>query len=602
MTVDGTDDAVDDEGHRSGEADDSSVPVAVVSDDETMSVSVARSEHTMTQSVAEEDSVMDISSVDFSAATDLQMAAAARGLKPIPVSQPQHDARVTQQHHQAPTEAGGKDATALKSGSGGISASASDLGASDSAGKGRSSSGDLKEGQLSEKVEQVVDKQNPATQQRPQQDISRLIRRAYESLEPVKLKALADDDPSVYYWKVLHSVNQQKLGYASIVKEDVAFYDLRGQEVLRVAKAALPGLSIPQSRQARVQKILQQMRKSSKRDVLAELMVAYEVDGRVLLQRARDAEFEFRVTFGGEQIGWASPVAMDTEFYDMNGVLLLRAPTKLLSPASVDNTAPRRINTSELNIIFNNAVQLVRCEGGRYEFKVVVEGGGQQVGWGEREAFDFAVMNLKGEVVGKVPLAQIPQSLFVNYNEKQSKRRGSSSASTKGAILGRFMGDKDSDGKSGDSKPLQRSNSGKVGRASTNAKNSPSRLQAASPTNTVDRSPETKRKSSSTTLRAKLRASGTILNKFGITTGGAGAATTAAAPPAHDASASASASSSPSPKQHDSGDFSPTGLSPALQDTNYDLSSAHRPMGLVGLCDPATSTVVSGKNTPKKKE
>jgi hypothetical protein len=65
----------------------------------------------------------------------------------------------------------------------------------------------------------------------PALDVSRTIRKAYESVEPVKLKALADNDPSIYCWKVLHSLNQQKLGYASVRHEDVEFYDLRGHKV-----------------------------------------------------------------------------------------------------------------------------------------------------------------------------------------------------------------------------------------------------------------------------------------------------------------------------------------------------------------------------------
>ena len=77
---------------------------------------------------------------------------------------------------------------------------------------------------------------SPVKNKVPPLDVSRMIRKAYESVEPVKLKALPDNDPSMYCWKVLHSLNQQKLGYASVRQDDIDFFDLRGHKVLKKKK------------------------------------------------------------------------------------------------------------------------------------------------------------------------------------------------------------------------------------------------------------------------------------------------------------------------------------------------------------------------------
>ncbi len=270
------------------------------------------------------------------------------------------------------------------------------------------------------------------TAAKPQLDVSRLIRRAYESVEPVKLKALPDNDPSLYCWKVLHSLNLQKLGYATLRENEVIFYDLRGHEVLRVAKGDLPGLVVPAARLDKVEKTLRQMRKSSKLDVNKELLRVYDIESSLCLRRARDAEFEFRVVLrdGGEQIGWASRSGLDTAFFDMNGQRLTAMPTESLGPSLLEPSGPARLMPADVRVVFktHNDVNIVKCPdpNARYEFKVrgllglvgvslkrvclqVLLDDGTHVGWGEREAFDFAFADLTGRVLGRLPLVAMPQ-------------------------------------------------------------------------------------------------------------------------------------------------------------------------------------------------
>ena len=429
----------------------------------------------------------------------------------------------------------------------------------------------------------------------PQVDVSRLIRRAYESVEPVKLKALPDNDPSLYCWKVLHSINLQKLGYSSLRDDEVVFYDLRGHEVLRVPKNELPGLSVPAARLERVAATLKQMRKSSKLDAATELQRVYEVEGAICLRRARDAEFEFRVVVkdGGDQVGWATRTGLDTLFYDMNGMSLASFATQQLGPNVLEPMGSARLQPTDIRSLFNTQreVSIVKCPeaASRYEFRVLLDDG-SHVGWGEREAFDFAFADLTGRVLGRVPLVAMPQLAILTEMQLQQssgaggasggtggsgsmvKKRSSSGAATKGMMLGRLKGQEVK--------------------------------KQAVPTSPSTTSPIVRSGSQSLLGRATgLGRSNSVVLVVSDTSGAGAGATGGAGSASSSSSSSSSASSLAGSSSHrnsgpfkaaagsdglakkrsESVDYTPDGLSPELQDSGYDVSSTHRPMGLAGL-------------------
>ncbi len=417
---------------------------------------------------------------------------------------------------------------------------------------------------------------------KPQLDVSRLIRRAYESVEPVKLKALPDNDPSLYCWKVLHSINLQKLGYATLRDTEVVFYDLRGHEVLRVAKSDLPGLVVPPGRQAKVDKTMKQMRKSSKLDVTKELLRVYDMEGSVCLRRARDAEFEFRVVLkeGGEQIGWASRSGLDTLFYDMNGMSLTAIASELLGGQNLlEPSGPSRLMPTDVRSLFKTQkdVTLVKCvePGARHEFKVLLDDG-THVGWGEREAFDFAFADLTGRVLGRLPLVAMPQLIAaaaVGESGTAHKKRSSSGA-TKGSMLGRLKDAKKNTPATSpttSSAPVQRSGSATSLLRSATSRSATVVDAPGSP------SPDARRKEGRrlSEWQSKMRGSGPF-KPSGVTSSSGDLAVPAM-------------NLLPARKERsDSVDYTPDGLSPELQDSGYDAASSHRPMGLAGLLGEPT--------------
>ncbi len=198
-------------------------------------------------------------------------------------------------------------------------------------------------------------------------------------MEAVKLKALPESDPVEYLWKVVHSTNAQKVGYATLHGDEVAFVDLRGQEVLRVAHTELPGLAVPKARQAALERIQNQATgRAVKRDVVQELGELYKVDS-VSMKAARDAEFESRVmSQAGLQVGWCSKASDRAVFFDMNGKELTSIPTSLLSVLSASPAAePNTSVAIAVRALFKTqSVVTLRREGPKCQFQYKVSGTG----------------------------------------------------------------------------------------------------------------------------------------------------------------------------------------------------------------------------------
>jgi hypothetical protein len=353
--------------------------------------------------------------------------------------------------------------------------------------------------------------------------------------------------------------------YASLRQDEVEFFDLRGHRVLSVAKHNLPGLNVPAVRLAKVEKVLAHMRKSSQLDVKAELRKVYELDAAVLLRRARDAEFEFRVVMqdGGDQVGWASRNGLDTLFYDMNGVSLLAVVTESLGSSLLEPAGSSRVMPVDVRTLFKTQeeVTIVNSDdpSARFEYRVLT-GNGALVGWGEREAFDFAFFDLSGRPLGRVPLSAMTKLASSDSSAAATKKRSSSGLSTGLSKLGKLK-----DAKKGGiptSPQTSKESSGGLARSgsSTGLNNSrngaPDSLQVQ-----TDSAGNKERKGSTRRLsewQVKIRTSG----------------------PFKPADAAAAGGTKP---RRESLDYTPVGLSPELQDLGYDVKSSHKPMGLAGL-------------------
>jgi hypothetical protein len=325
------------------------------------------------------------------------------------------------------------------------------------------------------------------------------------------------------------------------------------------------------------------MRKSSQQDVRSELSRIYEADGTVLLRRARNAEFEFRVMQDGDQLGWASRAGLDTQFYDMNGVLLWSVATESLGPAVLEVGAGR-VMPLDVRALFKTQKQVSIISSSdpssRFEYRVVTsDDGNVPIGWGEREAFDFAFFDLTGRCLGRVPLSAMtglspgPGESSPPPSKASGSKRSSSGLGGKNSLLLNRLKDSSKKAPSSPSSPRATSVSPTVSSSPLGRSGSAGTLlktPAVQETLPGETSPAKEKKGSNRRLsewQLKIRTkteSGTIPSSApGQKTGAKG--------------------------RKDSVDYTPDGLSPELVGSGYDIKSTHKPMGLAGLLEPDDS-------------
>ncbi len=350
--------------------------------------------------------------------------------------------------------------------------------------------------------------------------------------------------------------------------------------MLTVSKTNLPGLSVPVGRLNHVERMFAQIRKSSQVDVKAELARVYEVlDGSVMLRKARNAEFDFRVMQDGEQLGWASRKGLDTLFFDMNGVSLCSLATDSLGPSILEPIGASRVMPIDVKALFKTQKQVSIVNSGdsnsRFEFRVVVDDN-THLGWGEREAFDFAFFDLTGRCLGRVPLSAL-SSISSSTPATKGKRSSSGIKNSSSLLIGRL--------KEGSRKGTPSSPSSPRGSNTPTISSSPLGRSGSAGVLKGQVSPvpiEPSASSSTEASGAKERKGSTRrLSEWQLKIRNVKPAE------ATTPSASPSAATSSKPKlRKDSVDYTPDGLSPELQDSGYDIKSSHKPMGLAGLLEP----------------
>ena len=279
----------------------------------------------------------------------------------------------------------------------------------------------------------------------------------------------------------------------------------------------------------------------------------------------------------------------------MNGQELTSVPTSMLtSNDQIQMSDSNRINPNEVRAIFgtDKPINVIRTHDSSSlkECKVVLQDG-THVGWGEREAFDFALYNLRGEVLGRLPLVAMQQLFYKvdiespRQNDQASPRTGSprqgsgttgkrfSSGKSSGSMLGRLIqgqGEKNRSSSLTSNSRSSRSNS-PAQAPQEPGEHTPQqiRFQALPIKDIPASSPEKEKKPSSarrlSEWQLKLRHSSKTGSSQNLT------------------DASSPAASAVDRRRSDSVDYTPDGLSPALQDSGYDPSSKHKPMGLAGL-------------------
>ena len=249
----------------------------------------------------------------------------------------------------------------------------------------------------------------------------------------------------------------------------------------------------------------------------------------------------------------------------------------------------QRLLPSDVRALFGTReqVHVVRVEGhARYQFQVLLDNG-THVGFGEREAFDFAFIDLAGCVLGRMPLVAVPPALAALIKAAAMEQDGSASQHKKRSSSGVGTGKSLRKGNRLKQKDERSASSGLLN--SPGPPTSPSSLLAGSKARSATGSALQGRRLSE--WQNKLRNSGpfkpttTVQETAGAggTPGGAG-----------KLQASKSASSlvrsqvdkAPEARaRSESVDYTPDGLSPGLEDSvkAYDPEGKHRPMGLAGL-------------------